>query len=233
MLLEFLKQLDFGQISPAFMFLIAIIDPLGNIPVTINMEKNGIVIHPFRVCLYSFVILLTFFLASDFLLWLFDIRIEYFAIAGGFVIFLMAIEMLLDVVFFKSSDLGVSGDLVPLAFPMYAGPGTFTALISISALYSVVNLLVTLVLCMVFLYIVLKGTNWLVKHLNLVSMYVIRKFFGIIVLAIAVQLIFGNLVKIFKDPDKSKQPSEQAYLGEDMLQNDIRSGSTYCPPCWI
>ena len=120
-------------------------------------------------------------------------QIEYFAIAGGFVIFLMAMEMVLDITIFQNEKLeeqvaGV-GSIVPLAFPMYAGPGAFTALLAITAEYSILNLCISLFLCMLVLYLVLIGTNWLTKYLGQTSLYIIRKFFGIIVLAIACKFL--------------------------------------------
>lgn len=194
---EFFGTLDIWQILPAFVFLIAIIDPLGNIPVTINLERKGTKIHPLRVCLASIIILITFLLLGEWVLKLFDVKIEYFAIAGGFVIFLMALEMILDITIFKNDTLDGEGSIVPLAFPMYAGPGAFTAVLSMTAEYSTLNMIVALILSILVLYLVLIGTHWLTRYLGQTSLYIIRKFFGIIVLAIAVKLIFGNLALIF------------------------------------
>ena len=193
---EFLQSLDFWQIIPSYIFLIAIIDPLGNIPVTISMEDKGTKIYPFRVCCASFIILIAFLLLGEWVLKLFGVSIEYFAIAGGFVIFLMAMEMILDIVIFKTDGVSGNGSIVPLAFPMYAGPGAFTALLAITAEYSIGSLCVSLLLCMLVLYLVLRGTHWLTKYLGQTSLYIIRKFFGIIVLAIACKLMFGNLANI-------------------------------------
>jgi len=203
---DFFSSLDIWQIISAFIFLIAIIDPVGNIPVTISMEKNGTKIHPWRVCVYSLIILCAFLLMGDAVMKAFGVKPEYFAIAGGFVIFLMALEMLLDVVIFKSSDLGASGDLVPLAFPMYAGPGAFTAMLSLTTDYQMVNLLVAIGICMVFLFGVLVGTHYMTNRLKPVTFYIIRKFFGVVVLAIAVQLMFGNLVKVFHPSEEHVAP---------------------------
>ncbi len=182
----------------SFIFMIAIIDPIGNMPVTISMEEKGTKIHPMRVCIYSLIILCAFLVLGDIALRIFGIRIEYFAVAGGFVILLMAMEMLLDIEIFKSNDLGGSGDLVPLAFPLYAGPGSFTALISLTTDYSMISLLVAILLCMIALYIVLKTTHWVTKYMKPVSLFIVRKFFGVIVLAIAMQLMFANLLKVFR-----------------------------------
>lgn len=194
---EFFGTFDIWQVLSSFIFLIAIVDPFGNIPVTINMEENGIKIHPLRVCIASLVILMSFLFLGEWILKLFGVQIEYFAIAGGFVIFLMALEMILDISIFKTGDLTGSGSIVPLAFPMYAGPGAFTALLSITAEYSIINLCVSLILCIGTLYAVLVGTHWLTKYLGQTSLYIIRKFFGIIVLAIACKLMFGNLAAVF------------------------------------
>lgn len=198
---EFFGDFDIWQVLSSFIFLIAIIDPFGNIPVTIAMQKRGIKIHADRVCLASIIILMSFLFLGEWILKLFGVQIEYFAIAGGFVIFLMAMEMVLDITIFQNEKLeeqvaGV-GSIVPLAFPMYAGPGAFTALLAITAEYSILNLCISLFLCMLVLYLVLIGTNWLTKYLGQTSLYIIRKFFGIIVLAIACKLMFGNLAAIF------------------------------------
>lgn len=194
----FMGPVDFWQVLSSFIFLIAIIDPFGNIPITIAMEKKGVKIHPMRVCMASSIILLMFLFLGEWVLKLFGVQIEYFAIAGGFVIFLMALEMILDITIFQNERLEGEGSLVPLAFPMYAGPGAFTALLAITAEYSIASLCVSLLLCMLTLYLVLIGTHWLTKYLGQTSLYIIRKFFGIIVLAISCKLMFGYLVVLFQ-----------------------------------
>ena len=165
MLADFFSSFDIWQVRPAFVFLIAIIDPLGNMPITINLEKNGTKINPWIVCLVSMIILLVFLILGEWCLKLFGIKIEYFAIAGGFIIFLMALEMILDIVIFNT-DVEGTGNIIPLAFPMYAGPGAFTALISMTAQYDTVNLIVAVLLCMVVLFGVLAGTRWLMKYVG-------------------------------------------------------------------
>ena len=205
---NFFGAVDVWEFLPAFFFLIAIIDPIGNMPFVIAQKEKGSKVRPFRVCLYSMIILMVFLLAGDILLKLFDIRVEYFAIAGGFIIFLMAVEMLLDVVLFKPSEFESAGDLIPLAFPAFAGPGTFTALVSMTAEYSIANLLITIVLSILVIYIVLVSIEWLTKHMSPVALYIIRKFFGVIALAISVQLMFGNLLKVFR-PEVAQAYSNQ------------------------
>lgn len=198
---NFFGTVDVWQVLSSFIFLIAIIDPFGNIPITIAMEKKGIKIHANHVCIASLVILMAFLFLGEWMLKLFGVQIEYFAVAGGFVIFLMALEMVLDITIFQNDklegEIGNSSSIVPLAFPMYAGPGAFTALLAITAEYSIASLCISLLLCMLVLYLVLIGTNWLTKYLGTTALYIIRKFFGIIVLAISCKLMFGNLAHIF------------------------------------
>ena len=178
---NFFGTIDIWQVLSSFVFLIAIIDPFGNIPITIAMEKKGIKIHADKVCIASLIILLSFLFLGEWILKLFGVQIEYFAIAGGFVIFLMALEMILDITIFQNDklegEIGSGSSIVPLAFPMC--------------------LCISLLLCMTVLYLVLIGTNWLTKYLGTTALYIIRKFFGIIVLAISCKLMFGNLAAIF------------------------------------
>lgn len=194
---QFFGSLDLWQILSSFVFLFAIVDPFGNMPITINMKKRGVQIHPNRVCIASFLILLAFLFAGEYVLKLFGVQIEYFAIAGGIVVFFMALEMILDVVIFQNEGLSGEGSIVPLAFPMYAGPGTFTALISITSEYNTANLVVSIALSTLSLYAVLVMTDWLSKYMGQTSLYIIRKFFGVVVLAISCKLVFGNLAAVF------------------------------------
>ena len=193
----FFGTFDIWQVLSSFIFLFAIVDPLGNIPVTLNMERKGVKISPWQVSLATIIILITFLFAGEWVLKLFGVKIEYFAIAGGFVIFLMALEMVLDITIFKNEGLEGSGSIVPLAFPMYAGPGAFTAVLSITAEYDIINLVVSIALNTVVLFGVLSGTKWLTKYIGQTSLYILRKFFGIIVMAIACKLMFANLAMVF------------------------------------
>ena len=193
----FFGTFDIWQVLSSFIFLFAIVDPLGNIPVTLNMERKGVKISPWQVSLATIIILITFLFAGEWVLKLFGVKIEYFAIAGGFVIFLMALEMVLDITIFKNEGLEGSGSIVPLAFPMYAGPGAFTAVLSITAEYDIINLVVSITLNTIVLFGVLSGTKWLTKYIGQTSLYILRKFFGIIVLAIACKLMFANLAMVF------------------------------------
>ena len=194
---SFFGSFDIWQVLSSFIFLFAIIDPLGNIPVTLNMQRKGVKINALKVCIATIVILLAFLFAGEWVLKLFGVKIEYFAIAGGFVILLMALEMVLDVTIFTNEGLDGSGSIVPLAFPMIASPSAFSSLLSITAEYAIINLVISVALNTVMLFGVLKGTTWLNKYLGQTSLYILRKFFGIIVLAIACKLLFANLAMVF------------------------------------
>ena len=191
-----MEHLTFGRYCHR-LFLFAIVDPLGNIPITLNMERKGVKISPWQVSLATIIILITFLFAGEWVLKLFGVKIEYFAIAGGFIIFLMALEMVLDITIFKNEGLEGSGSIVPLAFPMYAGPGAFTAVLSITAEYDIINLVIAITLNTIVLFGFLSGTKWLTKYVGQTSLYILRKFFGIIVLAIACKLMFANLAMVF------------------------------------
>lgn len=197
-LTNFFGTLRWGDAFAAFFLLIAIIDPIGNMPIVIDIRDRGAKIHPVRVAIYSLCIFLIFLLLGDLMLAIFQLQIEYFAIAGGAVIMLLALEMILDTQIFKTTDLGnESSDIIPLAFPMFAGPGSFTAMLSMHAKFSIFSLLVSVLMSVVTLFVVLRATNWLTAHLGPISMYIVRKFFGVIAFAISIQLIVGNIVTVF------------------------------------
>ena len=124
---------------------------------------------------------------------LFNVDIESFAVAGSLVIFLLALEMILDVVIFKNQGPIKEATLVPVVFPLIAGAGSFTTLLSLRAEYAQVNILIGLLLNMVFVYFVLKATERVERLISKSTIYLLRKFFGIILLAISVRLFTANL----------------------------------------
>lgn len=189
---EFLQAIDWRQIISSFVFLIAIIDPVGNMPVTMSIEARGQKIKPLQVCMFSLFILIAFLFIGEWILVLFGVDVHSFAVAGSLIIFIMGLEMVLDVEIFKNKGPEGTGSLVPLAFPMYAGPGAFTAILSISAEYSTINLILSIIFNMVALYLVLRFTHFITKYCGDVAIYIIRKFFGIIILAIAIKLFTTN-----------------------------------------
>lgn len=184
---------DFQEMISAFIVLFAVIDIIGSIPIILNLREKGRDVNASKATIISFLLLLGFFYAGDMLLTLFHVDIESFAIAGAFVIFLMALEMILDIEIFKNTGPIQEATLVPLVFPLLAGAGAFTTLLSLRAEYASVNIIAALVLNMIFIYLVLKMTGKIERLLGKGGIYVTRKFFGIILLAISVRLFTSNI----------------------------------------
>ncbi len=187
-----MEVLSFEQLSSAFIILFAIIDITGSIPLILNLKSRGLEIHPMKTTLVALGIMVLFLFAGGAILSLFNITEEAFAVAGSFVLFIMALEMILDVEIFKNNSPKSVGAIVPIAFPLVAGPGSFTALISLRAEFAVINIVIALVLNMIFVYLVLRATGRIERFLGKGGIYILRKFFGIILLAIAVKLFADN-----------------------------------------
>ena len=186
-------SLSLIQITSAFMVLFAIIDILGSIPLILDIKKKSNVVHAFRASGIAFVILIAFLFTGEGILRLFNVDIQSFAVAGALVIFIFAIEMILDVEIFRNKGPEGSSSIVPLAFPLIAGPGSFTTLLSLRAEYETINIIIALVLNLLFVYFVLKSTSKIEKIIGEGGIYILRKFFGIILLAIAVKLFTANI----------------------------------------
>lgn len=184
---------NFQEFLSAFIVLFAVIDMIGSIPIILSLKQKGRSVNAAKATLIALALLLGFYFAGDALLRLFQVDIASFAVAGAFVIFLMSLEMILDVEIFKNAGPMKEATLVPLVFPLLAGAGAFTTLISLRAEYASINILLALVLNMVWVYIVLRLTDRIEHLLGQGGIYVIRKFFGIILLAISVRLFTANL----------------------------------------
>ncbi len=186
-------NIAFMQIASAFIVLFAIIDPLGSIPLILNLKQKGEEIQPAKVSIVAAIIMVAFLYGGEWILKLFNVNIESFAVAGAIILFLMAVEMVCDLEIFKNNGPTGSASIVPLAFPLFAGPGVFTTVIALQAEFAVLNILIALLLNMVALYFILRSTDWLQRVLGEGGIYVTRKFFGVILLAIAVKLFTENL----------------------------------------
>lgn len=188
-----LSRLDALQIASTFIVLFAVIDVLGSTPIFIDLKQQGRPVNALKATLISTALLIGFFFAGDVMLRLFNVDIESFAVAGSLVIFLLALEMILDVVIFKNQGPIKEATLVPVVFPLIAGAGSFTTLLSLRAEYAQVNILIGLLLNMLFVYCVLKATERVERIISKSAIYLLRKFFGIILLAISVRLFTANL----------------------------------------
>lgn len=194
---------NFQQILSAFIVLFAVIDIIGAIPIIIGLKDKGKDVNALKATLISFLLLLGFFYAGDILLRLFHVDIESFAVAGAFVIFLLSLEMILDIEIFKNQGPIKEATLVPLVFPLLAGAGSFTTLLSLRAEYASVNIIVALVLNMLWVYFVVRMTRKVEKVLGKGGIYLIRKFFGIILLAISVKLFMSNITLLMEQIEAS------------------------------
>lgn len=179
--------------------LFAVIDILGTIPVIIDLRSKLGHIHSERATLVSGVIMILFLFLGQSLLKLVGLDIGSFAIAGAVVIFILALEMVLDREFFKqSSDPGTSS-VVPIAFPLIAGAGTLTTLMSLRANYATIDIVVAVVINLIFVYAVLKTTGRLEKLLGKGGIAILRRVFGIILMAIGIKIFLTNLAGVWTE----------------------------------
>lgn len=190
---QYFSYLDVQQILSAFIVLFAVIDVLGSTPIFLNLKQQGRPINALKATLISTSLLLGFFFAGDAMLRLFSVDIESFAVAGSLVIFMLALEMILDIEIFKNQGPIKEATLVPVVFPLIAGAGSFTTLLSLRAEYAPVNIIIGLLLNMIFVFCVIKATERVENLISKAAIYLLRKFFGIILLAIAVRLFTANL----------------------------------------
>ena len=188
--------LNFQELISAFIVLFAVIDIIGAVPIILDLKQKGRAVNAVQATLIAAALLLGFFFAGDMMLKLFQVDIASFAVAGAFVIFLMSLEMILDIEIFKNQGPIKEATLVPLVFPLLAGAGAFTTLLSLRAEYASVNIIIALLLNMVWVYIVLKMTDRIERILGKGGIYIIRKFFGIILLAISARLFTANITSL-------------------------------------
>lgn len=184
-------QFDFSQILSTTMVLFAIIDILGSIPIIIELRKKAGHIQSEKAALVAAALMIIFLFAGKSLLSVIGVDVESFAIAGSFVIFALAMEMVLGLTIFKE-DAPETVSIVPLAFPLIAGAGTMTTLLSLKTEYATQNIIVGILLNILFVYFVLKNTNRLEKLFGKTGLNILRKAFGIILLAIAIKLFRTN-----------------------------------------
>lgn len=192
--MEFFSLFNTVEFFSAFIVLFAVIDPIGIMPIVLSIRDKGKIINPVKAVFFAFGLMFLFFFLGDWILNLFGVDINSFAVAGSLVIFLMALEMVLDIEIFKDSSIAANdATIVPLVFPLLAGAGSFTTLLSLKAEYASVNILFALVVNAVVVFVMLSATAFLQRLLGKGGIYFTRKFFGIILLAISVKLFTSNL----------------------------------------
>lgn len=185
-------QFNFKEIITASMILFAVIDIIGSVPIIIDLRQKVGHIKSEKASIVAMILLIVFLFVGESILELIGIDVNSFAIAGSFVIFFLALEMILGITLFKD-EIPETASIVPIAFPLIAGAGTMTSLLSLRAEYEVQNIIVAIILNIVVVYIVLKCSVFIEKILGQGGIAVLRKVFGIILLAIAVKLFRTNL----------------------------------------
>ncbi len=189
-------QFNFKEIATASMVLFAVIDILGSIPIIIGLREKVGHIQSEKASIVAAGIMIAFLFIGEEILNLIGIDVNAFAVAGAFVIFFMALEMILGITLYKD-DKPETASIVPIAFPLIAGAGTMTSILSLRAEYAVQNIVVAIIVNIIFVYLVLLSSKKLKTILGKSGLGIIRKVFGVILLAIAVKLFATNINELF------------------------------------
>ncbi len=187
---------NFKEIATATMVLFAVIDILGSIPIIIGLRNKVGHIQSEKASIVAALIMIAFLFVGDEILSLIGIDVNSFAVAGSFIIFFLAIEMILGITLYKDDE-PESASIVPIAFPLIAGAGTMTSILSLRAEYHVENIIIAILINIIFVYVVLKSSRKIEKRLGNGGLSIIRKVFGVILLAIAVKLFAANINELF------------------------------------
>lgn len=185
--------MDVQNILSIGLILFSVIDIVGNIPVIIDLKNKGVVVDSLQAALVSLGLMIAFLFVGEGILGLFGLDVQSFAVAGAIILFFLGLEMILGVRFFREGQGSSSvGTVVPIAFPLIAGAGTMTTIISLKSKYESVDILVAIVLNIILVFAVLHYSTWIKDKLGEAGAAVLRKVFGIILLAIAIKLFKEN-----------------------------------------
>lgn len=194
---SFFSVFDWVEIFKATMVLFAVVDIVGSIPIIIKLKEQSGEIHALRTSLVSLVIMISFLILGESILGLFGVNVESFAVAGSIILFAMALEMIMGVRLFRDEVSGKTASIVPLAFPIIAGAGSMTSIISLRAEYAEVNIMIAIFINILIVFIVLKTTRIIEKVMGEGGIAILKKVFGIILLAIAIRLFSENVKELF------------------------------------
>lgn len=191
-------NLNFQEILTASMVLFAVIDIIGNIPIIIGLREKAGHLNSRRASIIAAVVMIIFLFLGERILSLIGVNLSEFAVAGSFILFAIALEMILGVSLFKDADTSPKvATVFPLAFPLLAGPGSLSTLIFLRAEYFVENIIVAILINTVIIYVILKSSSRLERFLGKNGIVIIQKIFGVILLAIAVKLFTSNIQELF------------------------------------
>lgn len=191
------KVLDFKEIITITMVLFAVIDIPGSIPIIIDLRQKVGHIQSGKATIISGVIMISFLFLGEQILHLIGIDVNSFAVAGSFIIFFLALEMILGIHIFRGSDTPVTASVVPLAFPLIAGAGSLSTILALRAEYEAINIITAIAVNLIFVYFVLKTSVYIEKWIGKSGIDVVRKIFGVVLLAIAVKLFATNIPGLF------------------------------------
>jgi multiple antibiotic resistance protein len=190
-------DLNFKNIFTAFMILFAVIDIVGNIPIIIDLRKKVGHIQSEKASLIAGIIMIFFLFIGENILSLIGIDVNSFAVAGSFVLFFIALEMILGITLYKDEDnTTMTASVFPLAFPLIAGPGSLTTILSIKSEFSTPDIIIAIIVNVIVIYLVLKTSGKIEKIIGKNGIQIIRKVFGVVLLAIAVKLFMSNIKEL-------------------------------------
>jgi multiple antibiotic resistance protein len=178
------------------MVLFAVIDIIGSIPVIVDLRSKVGHIHSEKASIVAMFIMITFLFVGEELLHLIGIDVNSFAVAGSFVLFFLALEMILGIRLYRDEE-AKTASIVPIAFPLIAGAGTMTTLLSLKSQFHTINIIIAILLNIILVYAVLKSSSKIEKMLGITGLGIIRKVFGVVLLAIAVKLFAANVKGLF------------------------------------
>jgi multiple antibiotic resistance protein len=186
------------EIATATMVLFAVIDIIGNIPIIIDLRKKVGHIQSEKAAIIAGLIMIAFLFLGKSILNLIGIDVNSFAVAGSFILFFLAFEMILGISFFKEEETNaITASVFPLAFPLLAGPGSLTSILALRAEFQTANIIIAIVINMLIMYIVLKTSQKIERLVGENGIQIIRKIFGVVLLAIAVKLFATNVKLLF------------------------------------
>lgn len=189
-------MLNFREIITAFMVLFAVIDITGSIPIIVDLNSNGRKVQAGKAAGISFGLMVLFLFLGEGLLRIFNVDIASFAIAGAIILIALAVEMTFNIEIFKNDGPSGHSTIVPMVFPLIAGAGTLTTTLSLRAECSTISIIAAIALNMIWVYVVIRNVGIVERILGKAGIYVLRKFFGVILLAMSVKLIVTNLAQL-------------------------------------
>lgn len=195
---DFFTAFSSVELFKASMVLFAVIDIIGSIPIILKIKEQAGEIHALRASVVSLSILIGFLILGESILNLFGVNVEAFAVAGSLILFAMSLEMILGIHLFRDNATGKTASIVPLAFPIIAGAGSMTTIISLRAEFAAINIVLAIIINIMLVYIVLKLTKRIELILGEGGIAILKKVFGIILLAIAVKLFTTNLKELIQ-----------------------------------